>query len=198
MPWADSTPCLSLLSFGRDQSTCPWSWCLSQYCKLGFRQMQLWIELLIREHQCFSGGVSCFSKSFSGDIVSSMYRSMNWYIIVIWSCRNNWGDTVKASFHHLLSPATRTAVSVEIAHTVSSNERKVAIGAQHALNYRCSVKARLSSGRVGIVTKHPLGPHIVTFFGEVDLKDIKASAMGLGLALRLWRYIIITIQTLFS
>ncbi|KAI4384242.1 hypothetical protein MLD38_002422 [Melastoma candidum] len=100
---------------------------------------------------------------------------------------NDKGDCITASYYHLVSPLSNTAVGAEMSHSFSSNENTLTIGTQHALDPLTLVKARVNNyGRASAVIQHEFLPKsLFTISGEVDTRAIDRSAkIGLALALK--------------
>ncbi|KAF5725331.1 mitochondrial outer membrane protein porin of 34 kDa [Tripterygium wilfordii] len=99
---------------------------------------------------------------------------------------NDKGDSVNASYYHIVKPLTNTAVGAEISHSFSTNENTITLGTQHALDPLTSVKARVNNfGKASALIQHEWRPKsLFTLSGEVDTKAIEKSAK-LGLALTL-------------
>ncbi|GMI75365.1 ARABIDOPSIS THALIANA VOLTAGE DEPENDENT ANION CHANNEL 1, voltage dependent anion channel 1 [Hibiscus trionum] len=100
---------------------------------------------------------------------------------------NDKGDTLNASYYHIVSPLTNTAVGAELTHSFSINENSLTIGTQHALDPLTTVKARLNNyGRASALIQHEFRPKsLFTISGEVDTRAIEKSAkVGLALALK--------------
>ncbi|XP_047322104.1 mitochondrial outer membrane protein porin of 36 kDa-like [Impatiens glandulifera] len=100
---------------------------------------------------------------------------------------NNKGDSLAASYYHIVRPLTNTAVGAEITHSISSNENVLTIGTQHALDPLTSVKARVNNyGKASALIQHEWRPKsLLTISGEVDTTAIQKSAkIGLALALK--------------
>ncbi|KAA3483879.1 mitochondrial outer membrane protein porin of 36 kDa [Gossypium australe] len=100
---------------------------------------------------------------------------------------NDKGDTLNASYYHIVSPLTNTAVGAELTHSFSSNENTLTIGTQHALDPLTTVRARLNNyGRASALIQHEWRPKsLFTISGEVDTRAIEKSAkVGLALALK--------------
>ncbi|KAK8485584.1 hypothetical protein V6N13_029463 [Hibiscus sabdariffa] len=100
---------------------------------------------------------------------------------------NDKGDTLNASYYHIVSPLTNTAVSAELTHSFSSNENTLTIGTQHALDPLTTVKARVNNfGKASALIQHEWRPKsLITISGEVDTAAIEKSAkVGLALALK--------------
>ncbi|EEF42190.1 voltage-dependent anion-selective channel, putative [Ricinus communis] len=100
---------------------------------------------------------------------------------------NDKGDTLNASYYHIVSPLTNTAVGAELTHSFSSNENTLTFGTQHALDPLTTVKARVNSyGKASALIQHEWRPKsLFTISGEVDTRAIEKSAkIGLALALK--------------
>ncbi|KAE8667622.1 Mitochondrial outer membrane protein porin 1 [Hibiscus syriacus] len=100
---------------------------------------------------------------------------------------NDKGDTLNASYYHIVSPLTNTAVGAELTRSFSINENSLTIGTQHALDPLTTVKARLNNyGRASALIQHEWRPKsLFTISGEVDTRAIEKSAkVGLALALK--------------
>lgn len=100
---------------------------------------------------------------------------------------NNKGDTLSASYYHIISPLTNTAVGAELNHSISSNENTLQFGTQHALDPLTLVKARVNNyGKASALIQHEWRPKsLITISGEVDTHAIEKSAkVGLALALK--------------
>lgn len=103
------------------------------------------------------------------------------------SCRNDKGDTINASYYHLVSPLSSTAVGAELTHNFSTNENSLTFGTQHALDPLTIVKARLNNyGKASALIQHEWRPKsFFTISGEMDSKAIeKGAKVGLALVLR--------------
>ncbi|KAM0932448.1 putative Porin domain superfamily, eukaryotic porin/Tom40 [Dioscorea sansibarensis] len=100
---------------------------------------------------------------------------------------NNKGDSLTASYYHLINPLSSTAVGGEITHSFSSNENTMTFGTQHALDPQTMVKARVNNyGKASALIQHEWRPKsLITLSGEVDTKSIeKGSKVGLSLVLK--------------
>ncbi|KAK6931186.1 Eukaryotic porin/Tom40 [Dillenia turbinata] len=100
---------------------------------------------------------------------------------------NDKGDNLTASYYHIVNPLTSTAVGAELCHSFSSNENKLTIGTQHALDPLTNVKARVNNfGIASALIQHEWRPKSTfTISGEVDTRAIEKSAkIGLALALK--------------
>ncbi|KAF6159950.1 hypothetical protein GIB67_033034 [Kingdonia uniflora] len=100
---------------------------------------------------------------------------------------NDKGDSLCASYYHIVNPLTSTAVGAELTHTFSSNHNIITFGTQHALDPCTAVKARLNNfGKASALIQHEWRPKsFFTVSGEVDAKSIEKSAkIGLALVLK--------------
>ncbi|KAK5802360.1 Mitochondrial outer membrane porin of 34 kDa [Gossypium arboreum] len=100
---------------------------------------------------------------------------------------NEKGDSLNASYYHIVNPMTNTAVGAEVTHSFSTNENTITIGTQHALDPLTMVKARVNNaGKASALIQHEWRPRsLITISGEVDTKSIDKSAkVGLALALK--------------
>ncbi|XP_074563982.1 mitochondrial outer membrane protein porin 1-like [Curcuma longa] len=100
---------------------------------------------------------------------------------------NNKGDSLSASYYHIIKPLTNTAVGGELTHNFSSNENTLTFGTQHALDPMTTVKARFNNyGMASALIQHEWKPKsFLTISGEVDSKAIeKSSKVGLSLVLK--------------
>ena len=109
------------------------------------------------------------------------------FMFINFGCRNNKGDSLGASYYHLVSPLSSTAVGAELTHSFSSNENTLTFGTQHALDPLTLVKARFNNyGKASALIQHQWRPKsFVTISTEVDTKAIeKSSKVGLSLVLK--------------
>ncbi|CAN1196916.1 Mitochondrial outer membrane protein porin of 36 kDa [Linum perenne] len=100
---------------------------------------------------------------------------------------NDKGDSLTASYFHLVSPLSNTAVGAELTHSFSSNENSLTIGTQHALDPLTTLKGRVNnSGKASALIQHEWRPKsLFTISGEVDTRAIEKSAkVGLALAMK--------------
>ncbi|WRX20591.1 Eukaryotic porin/Tom40 - like 8 [Theobroma cacao] len=100
---------------------------------------------------------------------------------------NEKGDSLNASYYHIVNPLTNTAVGAEVTHCFSTNENTITVGTQHALDPLTMVKARVNNaGKASALIQHEWRPRsLFTISGEVDTKSIDKSAkVGLALALK--------------
>ncbi|KAH9604637.1 hypothetical protein KSS87_010349 [Heliosperma pusillum] len=99
---------------------------------------------------------------------------------------DNKGDALKASYYHLVNPASKTAVGAEVSHSFSTNANIVTIGAQHAMDPLTTVKARINSfGKLNALVQREFRPRSVfTLSAQLDTKSVeKSPKVGLALAL---------------
>jgi voltage-dependent anion channel protein 2 len=102
-------------------------------------------------------------------------------------CRNNHGDTLTASYYHLVKLHSATAVGAELSHSFSRNESTLIFGSQHSLDPHTTVKARFNNyGMASALVQHEWRPKsLITISGEVDTKAIeKSTKVGLSLVLK--------------
>ncbi|XP_024978184.1 mitochondrial outer membrane protein porin of 34 kDa-like [Cynara cardunculus var. scolymus] len=100
---------------------------------------------------------------------------------------NDKGDSLNASYYHIVKPLTNTSVGAEVNHIFSTNENTITVGTQHALDPLTTVKARINNlGKANALIQHEWRPKsLFTISGEVDTKAIDKSAkFGLALALK--------------
>lgn len=94
---------------------------------------------------------------------------------------------MNASYYHSVNQLTNTALGAEVAHSFSTNQNTLTIGAQHKLDALTTVKARVNNlGKASALIQHEWRPRsLFTISGEVDTKAIDKSAkVGLALALK--------------
>uniref|UniRef100_A0A0A9H0B6 Uncharacterized protein n=1 Tax=Arundo donax TaxID=35708 RepID=A0A0A9H0B6_ARUDO len=100
---------------------------------------------------------------------------------------NNKGDSVTASYHHMVNTNNNTAVGAELTHSFSSKENTVTFGTQHALDPSTTLKARYNNhGMASALIQHEWrAKSFFTLSAEVDTKAIeKSSKVGLSLVLK--------------
>jgi voltage-dependent anion channel protein 2 len=100
---------------------------------------------------------------------------------------NNHGDTLIASYYHLVKHHSNTAVGAELSHSFSRNESTLIFGSQHSLDPHTTVKARFNNyGMASALVQHEWRPKsLITISGEVDTKAIeKSTKVGLSLVLK--------------
>ncbi|MBA0731486.1 hypothetical protein Golax_020426 [Gossypium laxum] len=100
---------------------------------------------------------------------------------------NEKGDSVNASYYHIVNPSTNTAVGAEVTHSFSTNVNTITVGTQHALDPSTTIKARVNNaGKASALIQHEWRPKsLFTISGEVDTKSIdKSPKVGLALALK--------------
>ncbi|KAI7731144.1 hypothetical protein M8C21_006552, partial [Ambrosia artemisiifolia] len=99
---------------------------------------------------------------------------------------NDKGDTLNASYYHIVKPLTNTLVGTEMNRSLSTNENTILVGTQHSLDPLTIVKARVDNfGRANAAIQHEWRPKsFFTLSGEVDTRAVDKSAkFGLALAL---------------
>ncbi|KAL6539669.1 hypothetical protein OROHE_011440 [Orobanche hederae] len=97
------------------------------------------------------------------------------------------GQTVKASYVHLVKPLTGTEVAVEMTHRLSGFENSFSIGSVHKIDKLTSVRTRFSdNGKFAILSRREWRPKsFATFSAEYDTKAINAAPkFGLSIALK--------------
>lgn len=100
---------------------------------------------------------------------------------------NDKGDTLNASYYHIVNPGTNSAVGAEVAHSFSTNENTITLGAQTAIDPLTNLKARINNyGKANALIQHEWRPKsLITVSAEADTKAIEKSAkVGLALALK--------------
>ncbi|XVF16557.1 hypothetical protein REPUB_Repub10bG0042200 [Reevesia pubescens] len=100
---------------------------------------------------------------------------------------NEKGDSLNASYYHVVNPLTNTAVGAEVTHSFSTNENIITVGTQHALDPLTMIKARVNNaGKTSALIQHEWRPRsLLTISGEVDTKSLeKSSKVGLSLVLK--------------
>ena len=101
--------------------------------------------------------------------------------------RNNHGDSLVASYYHLVKHHSGTAVGAELSHSFSRNESTIIFGSQHSLDPQTTVKARFNNyGMASALVQHEWRPKsFITISGEVDTKAIeKSTKVGLSVLLK--------------
>lgn len=97
------------------------------------------------------------------------------------------GETLRASYLHVLNPTNGAAVAAEMIHGFNTYENSFTVGSSHALDPQTMLKTRFSnSGKVGLLCQHEWRPKsLVTVSAEYDPKAVSApSRLGLALALK--------------
>ncbi|KAJ0249846.1 Mitochondrial outer membrane protein porin 1 [Hirschfeldia incana] len=100
---------------------------------------------------------------------------------------NDKGDSVNASYYHIVNPLFNTAVGAEVSHKFSTKANTITVGTQHSLDPLTMVKARVNSaGIANALIQHQWTPgSFFTISGEVDTKAIDKNAkVGLALSLK--------------
>ncbi|XP_010259832.1 PREDICTED: mitochondrial outer membrane protein porin 4 isoform X1 [Nelumbo nucifera] len=97
------------------------------------------------------------------------------------------GETLKASYVHLVNPINGTAVAAELTHRFSTYQNSFTFGSSHSLDPFTMVKTRFSdNGKLAVLCQREWRPKsLVTFSAEYDPKAVSsASRFGLALALK--------------
>ncbi|GJS57216.1 mitochondrial outer membrane protein porin of 34 kDa [Tanacetum coccineum] len=100
---------------------------------------------------------------------------------------NDKGESLNASYYHIVSPLTNTSVGGEVNHNFATNQNTITLGTQHALDPLTTVKARFNNlGKVNALIQHEWRPKsLFTISGEVDTNAIdKSGKFGIALALK--------------
>ncbi|MBA0822468.1 hypothetical protein Goarm_019271, partial [Gossypium armourianum] len=131
-----------------------------------------------------SGKTGNFTKCNAGFSFTNadLIASLALYVVM-----NEKGDSVNASYYHIVNPSTNTAVGAEVTHSFSTNVNTITVGTQHALDPSTTIKARVNNaGKASALIQHEWRPKsLFTISGEVDTKSIdKSPKVGLALALK--------------
>ncbi|KAG4159274.1 hypothetical protein ERO13_D02G166050v2, partial [Gossypium hirsutum] len=100
---------------------------------------------------------------------------------------NEKGNSINASYYHIVNPSTNTVVGVEVTHSFSTNVNTITVGTQHALDPLTTTKARVNhAGKASTLIQHKWRPKsLFTISREVDTKSLdKSPKVGLALALK--------------
>ncbi|KAK8362595.1 hypothetical protein V6Z11_A03G114300 [Gossypium hirsutum] len=100
---------------------------------------------------------------------------------------NKKGDSVNASYYHIVNPSTNIVVGAEVTHSFSTNVNTITVGTQHALDPLTTIKAQANNaGKASVLIQHEWRPKsFFTISGEVDTESIdKSPNVGLALALK--------------
>ncbi|PWA89708.1 outer membrane protein porin [Artemisia annua] len=100
---------------------------------------------------------------------------------------NDKGESLNASYYHIVKPLTNTSVGGEVNHNFATNQNTITVGTQHALDPLTTVKARYNNhGKANALIQHEWRPKsLFTISGEVDTHAIDKSAkFGIALALK--------------
>ncbi|PPD80062.1 hypothetical protein GOBAR_DD23012 [Gossypium barbadense] len=100
---------------------------------------------------------------------------------------NEKGNSINASYYHIVNPSTNTVVGVEVTHSFSTNVNAITVGTQHALDPLTTTKARVNhAGKASTLIQHKWRPKsLFTISREVDTKSLdKSPKVGLALALK--------------
>ncbi|XP_020246496.1 mitochondrial outer membrane protein porin 6 [Asparagus officinalis] len=97
------------------------------------------------------------------------------------------GESLKASYIHLVDPISGHAVAAEMVHRFKSSENSFTFGSSHNLDPLTMVKTRFSdNGKVAVLCQHQWRPKsLVTVSAEYDPKAVTSpSRVGVALALK--------------
>ncbi|PPR96730.1 hypothetical protein GOBAR_AA23938 [Gossypium barbadense] len=97
------------------------------------------------------------------------------------------GDSVNASYYHIVNPSTNIVVGAEVTHSFSTNVNTITVGTQHALDPLTTIKAQANNaGKASVLIQHEWRPKsFFTISREVDTESIdKSPNVGLALALK--------------
>lgn len=97
------------------------------------------------------------------------------------------GETLKASYIHLVNPASENAVAAEMVHRFNTFENSFTIGSSHKIDTATMMKTRFSSnGKFGVLCQHEWRPKsLATVSAEYDCKAVGApTKVGVALALK--------------
>ncbi|KAB2090088.1 hypothetical protein ES319_A03G103100v1 [Gossypium barbadense] len=100
---------------------------------------------------------------------------------------NKKGDSVNASYYHIVNPSTNIVVGAEVTHSFSTNVNTITVGTQHALDPLTTIKAQANNaGKASVLIQHEWRPKsFFTISREVDTESIdKSPNVGLALALK--------------
>lgn len=102
--------------------------------------------------------------------------------------RTDKGQTLKASYAHVINTLTGTEVAAEMTHRLSGNfKNSVSFGSVHNIDPLTIVKTRFSDdGKIAVSSQRVWRPKsLVTFSAEYDTKTIgTAPKFGLSVALK--------------
>lgn len=107
--------------------------------------------------------------------------------IYLLSLRTDKGQTVKASYAHLVNSETGTEVAAEMTHRLSSFQNSFSIGSVHKVDSKTLVKTRFSdNGKIAVLSQMEWRPKsLVTFSAEYDTNSTNiAPNFGLSIALK--------------
>eukprot|EP00262_Sarcandra_glabra_P021009 TRINITY_DN85_c0_g1_i1.p1 TRINITY_DN85_c0_g1~~TRINITY_DN85_c0_g1_i1.p1 ORF type:complete len:277 (-),score=47.58 TRINITY_DN85_c0_g1_i1:125-955(-) len=97
------------------------------------------------------------------------------------------GETLKASYIHMVNPISGAAVAAEMTHRITTYENSFTIGSSYSLDPCTLVKTRFSDrGKVAVLCQREWRPKsLVTLSAEFDSKAVKESSrFGLAVALK--------------
>ncbi|MBA0613207.1 hypothetical protein Godav_013692, partial [Gossypium davidsonii] len=90
---------------------------------------------------------------------------------------NEKGDSVNASYYHIVNPSTNIVVGAEVTHSFSTNVNTITVGTQYALDPLTTIKAWVNNASmVSALIQHEwLSKSLFTIYGEVDTESIDKS-----------------------
>lgn len=97
------------------------------------------------------------------------------------------GETLRASYMHVVNPFSGAAVAAEMVHRFNTLDNSFTFGSSHNLDPLTKLKTRFSNnGKVAVLCQHEWRPKSsVTLSAEYDPKAVMApSRVGLALALK--------------
>ncbi|XP_016690478.1 mitochondrial outer membrane protein porin of 34 kDa [Gossypium hirsutum] len=100
---------------------------------------------------------------------------------------NEKGDSVNASYYHIVNPSTNIVVGAKVTYSFSTNVNTITVGTQYALDPLTIIKAWVNNASmVSALIQHEwLSKSLFTIYGEVDTKSIdKSPKVRLVLALK--------------
>ncbi|KAM0938925.1 putative Porin domain superfamily, eukaryotic porin/Tom40 [Dioscorea sansibarensis] len=97
------------------------------------------------------------------------------------------GQTLKASYIHVVNPTNGATVAAELAHRFNTYENSFSIGSSYAVDPLTLVKTRFNNnGKVAVLCQHEWRPKsLITLSAEYDSKAYRTpTRLGLALALK--------------
>ncbi|XP_047942547.1 mitochondrial outer membrane protein porin 4-like [Salvia hispanica] len=90
------------------------------------------------------------------------------------------GQTVKASYGHVVNPLMGTEVTAEMTHRLSNFQNSFSLGSVHKIDSLTSMKTRFSDdGKIAISSQREWRPKsLVTFSAEYDTKAINTALLS--------------------
>ncbi|MBA0792553.1 hypothetical protein Gohar_017045, partial [Gossypium harknessii] len=86
---------------------------------------------------------------------------------------NEKGDSVNASYYHILNSLTNTTFGAEVTHSLFTNVNTITVGTQHVLDSLTTIKASVNcDGKASALIQHEWRPKsLFTNFGKMDTKS---------------------------